>query len=353
MTNKFSKLRTGKVAGTALVAIVLSAAGTAVNAQTLSKSQKVGNGLYEVAISESDGTLYVTSAGSRNDPAGFIYKLDPKTLAVKDSISLQETPPFGIAINNKTQTIYTSNTRTNSVSAIDAKTGEVLATINNGKEKSHTREIAIDEKNNLVYVSDVGDPSNIWVIDGKTNTYQYSIENTGKTTAGIIVSPDGNFLYAANMGTNEIGIIDLKAKALTKSYPSGGESPVNIALDPKGSRLFVSNQKSGDITVLNTKDGSLIKAIKTGEGAIGVAYDPLKNRIYSANRQTGTTTVIDGASYAVIADITTGSLPNYVSVNSKTGAAYVVNKAKGGRPVEGQPAPPADPDGDTVSLLLP
>lgn len=353
MMNKFFKLRTSKLARTSLMAIVLSSLGAQVNAQTLSKSQKVGVGLYEVAISENDGTLFVTAAGSRTNPAGFIYKLDPKTLAVMDSISLQETPPFGIAINNKTQTIYTSNTRTNSVSAVDVKTGKVLATIKNGKEKSHTREIAIDEKNNLVYVSDVGDPSNIWVIDGKTNTYQYAIENTGKTTAGIVISPAGDLLYVANMGTNEIGIIDLKAKALAKSFPSGGESPINIALDPKGSRLFVSHQKNGEVTVLNANDGSLIKVIKVGEGTIGVAYDPLKNRIYAANRQSGTTTVIDSKSYAVIADINTGSMPNYVRVNGKTGAAYVVNKARGGRPVEGQPAPPADTNGDTVSLLLP
>lgn len=353
MKNSISNLKTGKVALMGLAALAFSAISLPLHAQTLSGSQKVGNGLYQVAISEGDGTIFITSAGSRTNPAGFIYKLDPKTLAIKDSIPLQETPPFGIAINNKTQTIYTSNTRTNTVSALDAKTGKVLATIKNGKEKSHTREIAIDEKNNLVYISDVGDPSNIWVIDGKTNTYKYAIENTGKSTAGIVLSPDGKLLYVANMGTNEVGVIDLESKKLVKSFPSGGESPTNITLDAANSRLFVSNQKTGDITVLNVKDGSLIKSIKTGEGALGVAYDPLKNRIYSANRQTGTTTVIDGSSYAVIANLETGSMPNYVRVNSKTGAAYVVNKAKGGRPVEGQPAPPADLNGDTVSLILP
>src|SRR5690606_38724296 len=134
---------------------------------------------------------------------------------------------------------------------------------------------------------------------------------------------------------------------IEKTFRSGGESPVNIVSD--GTRLFVTNQKSGTLTVLDA-EGQLIKSIPTGAGAIGVAYDPIKNRIYSANRQTGTTTVIDGASYEVIADLATGSHPNHVKVDPKTGTAYVVNKTKGGRPVEGQPVV-VDTNGDTVTKI--
>src|SRR5690606_35542895 len=142
-------------------------------------------------------------------------------------------------------------------------------------------------------------------------------------------------------------VIDIKTRKLIKSFPSGGEAPINIVRD--GERLFVTNQKSGTLTVLDM-DGQLIKSIATGAGAIGVAFDPVKNRIYSANRQTGTTTVLDASTYEVLADLPTGSHPNHVKVDPNTGIAYVINKAKGGKPVEGQPIVP-DENGDTVTRI--
>lgn len=317
------------------------------SAQQVDKSSPAGKGVYESAFNAKDGHVYVTSAGSRNAPGGALYKINPADLSVVDSISLKENPPYGIAINSKTQVAYTTNTRTNSVSAVDLKTGKVLATINSGAEKSHTREVLVDEDNNLVYVTDVGDPSSIWVIDGKTNTFSHLIPDLGKTATGMAFAKSKDKLYVTVMGTNSIAVINTKTRKIEKSFASGGEAPINIASD--GKRLFVTNQKSGTVTVLDT-EGNLLKSIETGAGAIGLAYDGVKNRIYSANRGTGTTTVIDAKTYAVLADLQTGSAPNHVRVDPKSGVAYVVNKTKGGRPVEGQ-APVVDTNGDTITKI--
>lgn len=335
---------------TILAALVL--AGGMATAQTIDKSARVAPGLYELAISEKDNYVYVASTGSRAVPGGYIFKLDPKTLAKVDSIDLKETPPFGVTINQKTQTLYTSNTRTNSVSAIDLKTGKVLATIKNGKEKSHTRELIVDEDSNTIYVSDVGDPSSIWVIDGKTNTFSHLIENTGKNTTGMALDKKNKQIYITNLGTNEIALIDLKTKAVVKTFASGGEGSTNIVFDEKGDRLFVANQKSGDITVLQASTGKFIQSVKTGEGALGVTFNTKKELIYVANRTAGTVTVIDAKSYAVLKSLSTGTYPNTVVVNQKTGEAYVTNKAKSAR--RDDPTPPApDLNGDTVTLIKP
>lgn len=335
--------KTGKLAFALLGLVVLGYTGA--SAQEVAGSAAAGRGVYEAVFSE-DGHLYVTGAGSRTNPGGALYKIDPQNLAILDSISLAENPPYGIGINNKTQVVYTTNTRTNSVSAVDLKTGKLLATITHGGEKSHTREVIVDEYNNLVYISDVGDPSSIWVIDGKTHTFSHLIPNTGKTTTGMTFAGSKDKIYVTNMGENAVAVIDVNSKKVEKSFPSGGESPINIVSD--GERLFVTNQKSGTLTVLD-KEGNLIKSIATGAGAIGVAYDAVKNRLYSANRQTGTTTVIDANSYEVLADLPTGSHPNHVKVNAE-GVAYVINKTKGGRPVEGQPVV-VDTNGDTVTRI--
>ncbi len=316
-------------------------------AQQVEKSAKAGTGIYEAVINQNDGHIYVTAAGSRTNPGGAIYKINPKDLAIVDSITLKENPPFGIGINNKTQIAYTTNTRTNSVSAVDLKSGKLLATISNGAEKSHTREVLVDEGNNLIYISDVGDPSLIWVIDGKTNKFSHQIANLGKTATGMTFLKDTDRIYLTILGENTVAVVNVKTQKIEKSFPSGGEAPVNITTD--GNHLFVANQKSGTVTVLDA-DGKLLKSIKTGDGAIGIAYDAVKNRIYSANRQTGTTSIIDAKTLEVVADLPTGSLPNHVKIDPKTGEAYVLNKAKGGRPVEGQPVV-IDPNGDTITKI--
>lgn len=333
----------------ALGALLLTT-GAVANAQQVEKSSRAGSGVYEAVFNPKDGHVYVTGAGGRSQPnSAALFKIDPATLAVVDSISLVDNPPFGVGINTKTQVIYTTNTRANSVSAIDLKTGKLLSTFNAGGEKSHTREVLVDEKNNMVYVTNVGNPSSIWVIDGKSNIVSRVIENTGKTTTGMALNKKGDKLFVTNMGDNQVAVIDVKSGKIERTFSSGGEAPINLVTD--GKRLFVANQKSGTVTVLDAATGTLIKSIATGAGAIGIAYDKVNDRVFSANRQTGTTTVIDAKTYAVLADLPTGSHPNYVTVDPKNGAAFVINKTKGGRPVQGQPAPPADTNGDTITKI--
>lgn len=342
-------------------------------AQKAEKTAKIGAaGVYELAVSESTGAVYVAAAGSRTAPGGKIYKLEPQSLAVVDSIDVKDASPFGVGINDKTQILYTSNTRTNSVSAVDLKSGKIVAVIKNGQEKSHTREVVVDEARNRVYVSDVGEGSSIWVIDGGTNTYLYSIENTGKTTTGLALDTEKQLLYVTNMGTNEIGVVDLEAKKLIRSYSAHGERPVNLVLDKPTGRLFVVDQGTNEVNVIKAESGELIKKIPAGKGALGIKMDPVRKRVYTANRQDGTVTVIDSDSYNVLATLEAGSAPNTVVVNTKTGAAFVTNKTKpmqrpqggqagGQRPQGGQgggqegqrPAPAPDPLGDTVTLILP
>ncbi|RQP14951.1 MAG: YncE family protein [Parapedobacter sp.] len=334
----------------ALTVLVAAAVGVS-NAQTLSKTTKVGTGLYEVAIDHKDGAVYVASVGQQGNPGPYIYKLDPQTLAAVDSIAVGEAPGFGVGINQKTRTLYTSNTRSNSVHAIDLKTGKLLATITNGAEESHTREIVVDEKDQKVYVSDVG--GSVWVIDGKTNQYLYSLENPGKTPTGLAVDSKKGLLYVTAMGDNQVSVYNTKTREKVTSFPSGSESPINIAFDSKGDRLFITDSKNSVLTVLNASSGELLKKITVGENPIGVAYDAKHNRIYTANRQGKSVTVVDGGSYAVVKTLPTDGLSNTVAIHPKTGTAYVTNKQVGTRVREGQTPPAPLPNGDTVSLITP
>ncbi len=335
----------------ALLALV-AGAGQQATAQTVTQKIKPGSGLYEIVYSEKANAVYVAGTGARGQQgAGKVYKLDPKTLAVKDSIDVSAAPAFGLGLNEKTQTLYTSNTRANSVHAIDLKTGKVIATITNGKDRSHTREIVVDENSNKVYVSDVG--GGIWVIDGKSNTFSHVIDKAGLSITGLALDLKQNRLYAINMQTDKVVSYDLAKNVVIDSFPAGSKGAINLVLDTKTNRLFVANQGNGDVTVLDAATGKLLQTIPTGPGALGINFSPAKNWVYVANRGAGTVTIIDAATYKVVGHYETGSHPNTVALDKK-GNAFVTNKAKSGpRPAPGEtPQPqPVDPNGDIVTLI--
>ncbi|RRN77530.1 YncE family protein, partial [Pseudoxanthomonas sp. SGD-10] len=287
----------------AIIGIALPATINFASAQTLSKTAKVGKGIYEIVFSEKDNALYIASAGSRTAPAGYIYKVNAKDLSVIDSIDVKVAPAYGLGINQKTQRLYTTNTRSNSVHAIDLKTGKILATITNGKEKPHVREVIVDEDKNLVYVSDVQKEGIIWVIDGKTNKLSHLIENVGESTTGIALDKKRNQLYAVNMASKDISVVDLKSNKVVRKFPSGGEGSINLVYDAKGDRLFVAHQKSNNVTVIKPATGEIIKTIPAGNGALGINFDTKNNLVYVASRGDGNVTVINGDNYEVVQTI--------------------------------------------------
>lgn len=315
------------------------------NAQSVKKSTKVGDGVYELVFNTKNNGIYVaTTRGNIERPT--IYQLDANDLSVKDSIVL-ESAAFGLAINQKTQVLYGTGTRAGAVIAIDIKNKKTIATINNGKEGAHTREAVVDEKNNIVYVSDV--KGGVWVIDGHTNRFDRML-NGIKGATGLTIDSDKSRLYAISQ--NKVVLYDLKANAVVDSFATGGERAINLALDTKGNRLFVAHQGSGNVTVLDATKGTVLKTIAAGDGALGITFSAVNGKVFVANRSAGTVTVINTKTYDVVANVQSGSLPNTVVVDTK-GNAYVSNKANGGgRPKQGEkPKPSNDPNGDILTRI--
>jgi 6-phosphogluconolactonase len=83
------------------------------------------------------------------------------------------------------------------------------------------------------------------------------------TTAEIVTSPDGRFVYASNRGHDSIAIfaVDGASGKLTPAghQPTLGQAPRNFAIDPTGTFLLAANQKSDTIVVfrIDAKTGGL------------------------------------------------------------------------------------------------
>ncbi|RTL91060.1 YncE family protein [Ancylobacter aquaticus] len=365
----------------ATVALV-SLAGAALADPEFVKTVKPGAGLYELVFSAPMNRVYVAAAGTRGAAETFIYALDPATLETKETIALGDDPVFGLGINNKTKTLYGTQTRDGSLAVVDLATGKVVAKLAKG-EKAHVREVAVDEAANRAYVTVLGmrdTPSAVWIVDGARKEIVDSIDDIPGGIAGISLDAKNNRLFLSALQANEVVVVDLATKKVTNRFPSGGEGAINLVYDASGDQVFVANQGSGEVTVLDAKDGKIIKEIPTGAGALSLAIDPQRSLLYVTNRQAGFTSLIDTKTLEPVANIVTGSMPQTVAVDVATGNAYVSNKMKSaGRPPRPatppagataapgappaaapageaprpRPVPMVDPYGDTVTLIKP
>jgi 6-phosphogluconolactonase len=77
-------------------------------------------------------------------------------------------------------------------------------------------------------------------------------------TSEVIISPDGNFLYAANRLHDSIGIFRIRATgrlAHVGDKWTRGDYPRSMNIDPTGSYLYCCNQRSDTITVYAIGNG--------------------------------------------------------------------------------------------------
>jgi len=101
-----------------------------------------------------------------------------------------------------------------------------------------------------VYVSN-GTNDSITVIGSQSNkivdTIRLKMPAPLDTLRGVIpfglaLSPDGDFLYAAESGINAVGVIDTKSNEVLGHIPVGW-FPSKVAVSPDGTHLFVANAK--------------------------------------------------------------------------------------------------------------
>ncbi|MCA9173246.1 MAG: lactonase family protein [Planctomycetales bacterium] len=72
-----------------------------------------------------------------------------------------------------------------------------------------------------------------------------------KSTAEVVVHPNGRFVYGSNRGDDSIAVFTLQRDGLklVEIEKTGGQEPRNFSIDPTGAFLLAANQKSDTIQV--------------------------------------------------------------------------------------------------------
>ncbi|MFJ4330943.1 YncE family protein [Streptomyces sp. NPDC088935] len=332
-TRRHRSALTAAVAVAVVAGSTLTLAGTASAHSTGSQvtTAKLTKGLYQSAYSERNDVLWVTAAVGRPPVTeSHLLKVDPRTLAVRADV----TPPvtdaatgaveavYGVAVDDEHNTVWTTNTRNNTVSVYSQRTGEHLASLPN---VSHAREIVVDEKHNTVWASAFGDGTLV-AFDTKTLKEKERVTVEGAGPTGLTVNEKTGALYAADLNNDRL--IELRRGATTPRFLPAGDGPISVSLSKNGRTAYTADQTSGTLSVVDLRKGVVTKSVATGAGALSVATDERSGDALVVNRTDATVTRVDPRRGTVKETVATGANPNHVEVAD--GTAYVVDKSGAG-----------------------
>ncbi|MEM9418823.1 MAG: beta-propeller fold lactonase family protein, partial [Planctomycetota bacterium] len=78
-------------------------------------------------------------------------------------------------------------------------------------------------------------------------------EGGRRSTAEVVVHPNGRFLYGSNRGHDSLVIYSIDSAdgslSVVGFQPSGGDEPRNFNIDPTGRWLLAANQNTDDVQV--------------------------------------------------------------------------------------------------------
>jgi 6-phosphogluconolactonase len=121
------------------------------------------------------------------------------------------------------------------------------------------RRIQMSPDGKFLYVDHETDSEvGVYAIDGGKLTEIQTIGTVPEeakaknTTAELVISADGKFLYVGNRGHDSVAVfaIDRANGKLTlkENVPSGGRTPRNVRIDPTGDWFFAANENGGNVT---------------------------------------------------------------------------------------------------------
>ena len=280
---------------------------------------KVGGVPVAVAINPNTKILYVSNSRSNT-----ISAIDTTNDRLVANITVDNLP-YGIAVNQFENTIYVANFRSNTVSVIDGATNRVVDTIKVG---TNPIEVAVNPDTNTIYVANFRS-NTVSVIDGLTNLVKANITLGGMPNndiAGIGLAVDlfRNIVYVAKTDSDSVSVIDGTTNKIEANI-TVGDSPAALTVNPNTNMIYVANSDSDSVSVIDGSTHRVVHNISVGSDPYSMGNNLYTNMIYVANSDSDSVSVINGSTDKVLTNITVGKGPQGLTIDPDTNTIYVVN----------------------------
>ncbi len=245
-------------------------------------------------VEPSAGRIQIQSEGAEL----FVRRVDLLPLDTPPAPAPQDTAPYLLVANKHDDTM----------SFINPVSLDVVKTISTGP---NPHEMAVTPDQQYAYLSNYAAPGDtISVIDLRSQTHIAQI-STGEYTRihGAAMAPDGAHAYFTAGQTGYVVEVDTDANTVTRGISTHGELSHMVLVSPDGERLYTANINSRNVSVLDRASGELLAQIPCGEGVEGMAFTPDGERLWAANQTGGSITVIDLATHTPVETFACPGMP--------------------------------------------
>ncbi|HEX3552182.1 MAG TPA: DUF5074 domain-containing protein [Thermoanaerobaculia bacterium] len=258
-----------------------------------------GTGSRNLSLS-SDGHL-LFSAGSNS-----VQVIDTQTKSVLASV------PAGNIVTGVVQAangfIYDCNNNLGTVSVIDPATYTVVSTL-----PIFCGAITATPDGSAVWANSLTFPPLaivMAVIDPATNTFTTFPLGGLFNVNAIAFTPDGAFAYlAVNDGSGgRVLVIDTATHAQVAVIPVG-TFPGAATISPDGSFVYVANITTANVSVIDTATNTVVATVPVGSFPRAIAFTADGASAYVTNGNSNSISVIDTATLTVTSTFGTGSRP--------------------------------------------
>jgi YVTN family beta-propeller protein len=171
--------------------------------------------------------------------------------------------------------------------------------------------------------------------------------NVGVHPDAIAITPNGQWAYVANFGSDNITPINIATNTAVAAgaWITVGSEPDAIAITPNGKWAFVANSGDGTVSKISLATGEVVDTITVGGSPSGIAISPDGSTAYVTDNAPGYNDLIplDTATDVVAPGIAAGTDPLGVSITPDGNLALVVDR--GSPIVPGEVTPVALPAG--------
>lgn len=184
--------------------------------------------------------------------------------------TIADTPGVhGVAIASEFKHGFTSNGRENKVSMFDPSTLALIKKIDVGKGPDG---IYYDPATKRVFTNNHGS-HDVTAIDAKTGDVVGTVDLKGDGEQAII-GADG-LIYVNSEDTAEVVVFDPKSLQVKNRFPIGvAKTPTGLAYDSKAKRLYIGTRNDPKMVVMDATNGKVINSYPIGKGVDYAAFDP-------------------------------------------------------------------------------
>jgi YVTN family beta-propeller protein len=206
---------------------------------------------------------------------------------------------YPVGVSSDGTHVWVTNLGENTVSEIEASTGEVINTINVGKLP-----LGVSSDGTHVWVTNHTDNtvSEIKVASGEV----IRTINVGRDPFGV--SSDGTHVWIANSAADTVSEIEASSGEVINTIKAGFE-PLGVSSD--GTDVWVTNGGDNTVSEIEASSGEVIRTIGVGNEPSGVSSDG--THVWVANAGEDTLSEIEASSGKVVGTINVGSYPEGVS----------------------------------------